>query len=158
METQISLSDSVRKQIAQNLIMLLADTYILYVKTQNFHWNMTDARFYSLHLFLKKEYGNLGKAIDEIAERIRILGERFPTGLKQFLNTTSLKESDEDLIGEEMILELLKDHEAICLFLRDCIALTTKLGDEGSADLLTQRLRAHEKSIWMLQSHVIRIT
>jgi starvation-inducible DNA-binding protein len=113
-----------------------------------------NARFYSLHLFLEKEYRNLGEAIDEIAERIRILGERPADTLKQFLRTTSLKESHKKLSTEEMILELLKDHETICIFLRDRIALTTELRDEGTADLLIQRLRVHEKSVWMLRSQV----
>jgi starvation-inducible DNA-binding protein len=150
----LGLNDSVRQQIAQNLSMLLADTYVLYVKTQNFHWNVVDARFYSLHLFLEKEYEKLNKAIDEIAERIRKLGERSPGSLQQFLNITSLKESDEDLTADEMLLELLKDHETICCFLRERIALASKLRDEGTSDLLIQRLRAHEKSAWMLRSQL----
>lgn len=150
----IGLNDSARQQIAQNLSMLLADTYVLYVKTQNFHWNVVDIRFYSLHLFLEKEYKKLNKAIDEIAERIRKLGERSPGSLQQFLNITSLKESDEDLTADEMLLELLKDHETICCFLRERIALAAKLGDEGTSDLLIQRLHAHEKSAWMLRSQL----
>lgn len=154
MEINIGLSESVRQQIAQNLSMLLADTYLLYVKTQNFHWNIIDARFYSLHLFLKKEYETLEKLIDEIAERIRKLGERSPGSLKQFLSITSLKESDGDLIGDEMLLELLKDHEMICRFLRERIILASRLGDEGTADLFIQQLRVHENSAWMLRSHL----
>ena len=149
----IGLSDSVRQQLAQNLSMLLADTYVLYVKTQNFHWNVIDPRFYSIHLFLEKEYEKLSEAIDEIAERIRQLGEPSPGSLKQFLGVTSLKESDGDLNADDMLMELLKDHDTICVFLRDRIALASKLGDEGTADLFIDRLRAHEKSAWMLRSH-----
>ncbi len=157
MEINIGLTDNIRQQIAQNLSMLLADTYILYVKTQNFHWNIIDSRFYSLHLFLENEYEKLEEAIDKIAERIRKLGKIAPGSLKQFLDITSLKESNGDLIGDEMLEDLLKDHESICRFLRDRIALTSKLGDEGTSDLLIQLLRAHEKSAWMLRSQLLPI-
>lgn len=154
MKINIGLNDSVQQQIAQNLKMLLADTYVLYVKTQSFHWNVIDPRFYSLHLFLEEEYKKLEEAIDEIAERIRILGQIAPGSLKQFLNITSLKESESNLTAEDMLIELLKDHETICLFIRDRIPLSSSLGDEGTSDLLIQRLRAHEKTVWMLQSHL----
>lgn len=157
MNINIGLTDSIRQQIAQNLSMLLADTYVLYVKTQNFHWNIMDSRFYSVHLFLEKEYQKLEENIDEIAERIRKLGELAPGSLKQFLEMTSLKESSGDLTGDEMLEGLLKDHESICQFLRDRIGLTSKLGDEGTSDLLIQLLRDHEKSAWMLRSHFLPI-
>jgi starvation-inducible DNA-binding protein len=157
MEINIGLTDSIRQQIAQNLSMLLADTYVLYVKTQNFHWNVIDSRFYSLHLFLEKEYKKLEEAIDKIAEHIRKLGQVAPGSLKQFLDMTSLKESTGDLTGDEMLEELLKDHESLCHFLRERIILASKLGDEGTADLLIQLLRTHEKSAWMLRSHLLPI-
>src|ERR1700761_7853318 len=102
MEANIGLSASIRQQIGQNLSLLLADTYVLYAKTQNFQWNIVDSRFYSIHLFLKQESDKLQKANEEIAERIHMLGERSPYNLKQFLAMTSLKESTGDLTAEEM--------------------------------------------------------
>jgi starvation-inducible DNA-binding protein len=154
MEINIGLTDSVRQQIAQNLSLLLADMYILCVKTQNFYWNVVDPRFYSLYLFFKKEIQVLEEGISEIGERIRELGEFVPGSLKQFLNMTSLTESDGDLIAEDMLTELLKDHEMICRFLRDRIVLASRLGDEGTAKLLIQHLCTHEKSAWILRSHL----
>ena len=155
MDIQITLNESARKQLAQNLSLILADTYVLYAKTQNYHWNIQDPRFYSLHLLLEKQYEELAEAIDEIAERIRMLGERSPGSLKQFINKSSLKETEEDLSGDEMLQDLLKDHETMCRYIRERIALASKLGDEGTADLLIQRLRAHEKTAWMLRSHFL---
>ncbi len=152
MNTRIGLEESVRKQIAHKLNLILADTYILYTKTQNFHWNIIDPRFYSLHLFFEKQYEELAEAIDEIAERIRMLGEQAPGSLKQFLEMTSIKESSALLHAPQMTKELLDGHESMIRYLREIIDLASKLGDEGTADLLIQRLRAHEKHVWMLSS------
>ena len=150
----IGLSLSVRQQMTQNLSLLLADTYILYFKIQHFRWNLTDPRFYSLSFFLKEEYAQLNEGIEEIAKRIRSLGEYPPSNLKQFLNMTSLKETDDNLLTEDMLINLANDHEAICRFLRDRIVLASKLEDEGTAALFVQRLCAHEKSAWMLRSQL----
>lgn len=152
MDIHIGLEESVRKQLSQKLSLILADTYILYTKTQNFHWNIVDNRFYSLHLFLEKQYEELADAIDEIAERIRILGEKTPGSLKQFLDMTSIKESSNSSHGSQMIKELLDGHETMIRYLREIIDIASKLGDEGTVDLLVQRLRAHEKHAWMLRS------
>lgn len=154
MDTNIGLEASVRQQIAHNISLLLADTYVLYAKTQNFHWNVIDPRFYSLHIFLEKQYEELAEALDEIAERIRMLGEHAPGNLKQFIEMTNLKEASQEINGDKMIKQLLDDHEAICAFIRKGIELASSLGDEGTADLLIQRLRAHEKHAWMLRSHL----
>lgn len=154
MNININLEDSVRQQIAHQLGLILADMYVLYVKTQNFHWNIVDPRFYSLHLFLEKQYEELAEAIDEVAERVRILGERTPATLKQFLDRTSFEEPAEDLSGDEMFDMLLRDHEALIRHLREQIQLAAKLGDDGTADLLIQRLRFHEKTAWMLRSQL----
>lgn len=158
MAIQIGLDENIRRQVSQNLGLILADTYVLYTKTQNFHWNVIDPRFHSLHVFWEKQYEELAEGIDEIAERIRILGERSPGSLKQFLDMTSLNESDGDLSGDEMLEVLLNDHETLCRFIRERIALAAKLGDEGTADLLIQRLRFHEKTAWMLRSHLLTVT
>ncbi len=158
MVIQIGIDENIRRQMSQNLGLILADTYILYTKTQNFHWNVIDPRFHSLHVFWEKQYEELAEGIDDIAERIRILGERSPGSLKQFLDMTSLNESDGDLSGDEMLEVLLNDHETLCRFIRERIALASKLGDEGTADLLIQRLRFHEKTAWMLRSHLLTVT
>lgn len=155
MEINIDIQENTRQQIVHSLSLVLADTYVLYTKTQNFHWNITDPRFYSLHLFLEKQYQELAEANDELAERIRMLGERSPGSLKQFIEMTALKESDGDLCGDEMLQELLEDHEAVCRFIREKIELSSELGDEGTADLLIKRLREHEKHAWMLRSHLV---
>lgn len=155
MEINIALQGSVRQQIAQNLSLILADTYVLYTKTQNFHWNITDPRFYSLHLLLEKQYEGLADALDDIAERIRMLGERSPGSLRQFIEMSSLEESIGDIDGDKMIEILLNDHESLARFIRERISLASKLGDEGTADLLIQRLREHEKFAWMLRSHLV---
>jgi starvation-inducible DNA-binding protein len=157
MESEMGLEVNIRQQLAHNLSLILADTYVLYTKTQNFHWNVIDPRFYSLHLLLEKQYEELAEAIDEIAERIRMLGEMAPGSLKQFIEMTSLKESDGDMDADEMLEQLINDHETLCRCIRERIELASKLGDEGTADLLIQRLRAHEKNAWMLRSHFIDI-
>lgn len=153
MQTNIGLIESIRQQIALSLGLILADTYVLYTMTQNFHWNVIDPRFYSLHLFFENQYKELADNIDALAERIRMLGERTPSTLKQFLDMTSLTEFTEDISGDEMLQELLKNHEILCRNLRDGIEHSSKLGDQGTADLLVQLLRFHEKTAWMLRSH-----
>lgn len=150
--TNLTLERNTLRRIAQDLSVLLADTYILYVKTQNFHWNVKDPRFHSLHEFFDEQYHELAEAIDETAERIRMLNERSPGSLKEFLDLTTLQESDQKLTADEMIKNLLKDHESIISWLRPMIESSTQLGDQGTADFMIQRLKAHEKTAWMLKS------
>lgn len=140
-------------QVAKHLACLLADTYVLYTKTQKFHWNLVDSRFYSLHLLLQSQYEELAEANDEIAERIRMIGFDAPGSLKEFLDLTSLQEGLLKLSGDEMLNKLLQDHQTIIQSLRDGIKLALKNGDEGTADLFIERLRAHEKMAWILRSH-----
>ena len=137
----------------QLLIQTLADTYVLYLKTQNFHWNVIDPRFSDLHKFLEEQYTSLAEAIDEIAERIRMLRFRAPGSMQEFLEITNLEESTGDLSADEMIQQLTNDHDYLANQLRNKIQEAQKMGDEGTADLFIQRLRAHEKAAWMLRSH-----
>lgn len=153
MKMHLGLEKNVCQQVAQRLGLLLADTYVLYTKTQCFHWNIVDPRFYSLHKFLEGQYEELAEAVDIIAERIRMLGERSPGSLAQFLDKTKLKESDGNLKGDDMLKELLQDHETMCRFLREGIDACQEVGDEGTADMFIQRLRDHEKTAWMLRAH-----
>lgn len=149
----MQLEQSVCAQCAQLLIQTLADTYVLYLKTQNFHWNVVDPRFSDLHSFFQKQYEELAEAIDVIAERIRMLRFRAPASMQEFLEISSLEESIGDISADEMIQILLNDHESIASKIRPYIPEAQKKGDEGSADLLIQRLRSHEKTAWMLRSH-----
>ena len=154
MSTTVTLDRAASKQIAHELSIFLADSYLLYVKSQNFHWNVTDARFFSLHKFLEEQYEELAEAIDVIAERVRALGEKAPGSMQQFLNLTRLEESPPTLSADEMLKTLLNNHESIIEWLRTHIEETANRGDQGTADLYINRLRTHEKTAWMLRSHL----
>ncbi|MBS4167430.1 DNA starvation/stationary phase protection protein [Parachlamydia sp. AcF125] len=146
-------SDLKSEPICKSLAQVLADTYILYVKTQNFHWNVVDPRFYSLHKMLEDQYAELAEALDEIAERMRMLNGKSPATMKKFLELGSLSEAEGGLSGDEMLQILINDHAALIKTVRKKIEEAQTLQDEGTADMLIQRLRAHEKNHWMLQSH-----
>lgn len=154
METLQTLDKSSCKRCGDMLADMLADTYVLYVKTQNFHWNIIDSRFYSLHLLFEKQYEELAEAVDELAERIRMLGERAPGSMAEFLKLTSLQEPTSPLSGNQMIQALANDHKVIADRLRPAISEATELGDDGTMDLFTNHLRMHEKASWFLQSHL----
>lgn len=154
MTSNAVLEKSSIRQIAQELATLQADTYLLYVKTQNFHWNVIDPRFASLHLFFEGQYQELAENIDVIAERIRSLGEKALGSMQEYLEFTRLDESKSTLAADDMLKALLHDHESIIQWLRSSIEQVQKLGDEGTADLFINRLRAHEKMAWMIRSHL----
>lgn len=141
-----------RQKIADNLAHLQADTYVLYVKTQNFHWNVVDPRFYSLHKFLETQYQELAEAVDDLAERIRALQFKAPGSMNQFLELTCLEEAGNQLTADRMLHQLVQDHETISNDIRPLIKEFQDMKDEGSADLLIERLRFHEKSAWMIRS------
>jgi starvation-inducible DNA-binding protein len=154
MTLNVDLEATVRQQIAQQIALILSDEYILFTKTQNFHWNLIDPRFFSLHKFFEELYEGLAKFIDELAERIRILGERSPGSLKEFLEMSSLEESEGALTGDQMLQELIDNHEFMIRQLRDKIQYVNNFKDDGTGDLFIQILRFHEKSAWMLRSHL----
>jgi starvation-inducible DNA-binding protein len=143
------------KHNAEELSVLLADTYLLYVKSQNFHWNVVDPRFHSLHEFFEEQYKALADGVDVIAEQIRSLGQKTPASMREFLDLTRLEESPTTLPADEMLRILLKDHEAIIQWLRPVIDQTAKT-DQGSSDMCIDRLRFHEKSAWMIKSHLTK--
>lgn len=153
-KTNSSIDRSSALQIAQILSQVLADTYIAYVKTQNFHWNLVDPRFHSLHVFFEENYKQLAEAADEVAERIRVLKIKAPGSLKEFLELGTLGESEGDLSGNEMIAELCHDREKLAQLIRPRIEEVIKMGDEGTGDLLIQHLRMHEKAAWMYRSYL----
>ena len=142
--------------ISQDLNLLLADTFVLYVKTLNYHWNVEDPRFNELHELFDKQYRELQEQADEIAERTRMLGSKSQGTMKEFLEAANLSEGQSNITGDEMIKDLALDHQAISKWLRSKIAPTQELGDEGTADLYIQQLRQHDKQAWMLLSHLKR--
>lgn len=138
----------------KNLEILLADYYIVAVKTQNFHWNVEDARFSMLHELFGKQYEEMIEAIDEIAERIRTLGAYAPASMKKFLKLGTLKEEAESPKNSQAMIKILRDdHQKITNRLRHAIE-NLATSDQGTADLLTQHLQAHEKIAWILNSHI----
>jgi len=150
----LGLKDSARKGVAGLLASVLADEYVLYTKTRNFHWNVTGSRFQDLHKFFESQYEAIDETIDEVAERIRALGESSPGSLAEFLSATRLKEAaGKHLPADEMLSALLADHEALAKNLRKDI---DRCGDEfkdvGTQDFLTGLLEQHEKQAWMLRS------
>jgi len=154
MATKIGMSEKNLKQAVEILSLLLANTYVLYLKTQKFHWNVVDQRFYSLHKMFEEQYEQLAEAIDVIAERIRMLEHPTPATMKEFLKLATLKETDNVPGAQQMIRTLVNDHEQIIREIRPKIAELTELHDDGSADMLIGRIREHEKPAWMLRSHL----
>lgn len=148
------LDQDTRQEAILILSHLLADTYILYTKTQNFHWNVVDPRFYQLHKFFEAQYEELAEALDVIAERIRMLGGQAPGSMQKFLELSSLNEALEKLDGDKMLQQLAEDHHFLADSIRSSIEETSKSGDEGTTDMLINRLRSHEKNRWMLKSHL----
>ena len=148
----IGISESQRKEIAEGLSRLLADTYVLYGKTHGFHWNVTGPMFNTLHLMFMEQYTELWNALDVIAERIRALGVVAPHGGSTLAGLASIKEADQKPAALDMVRELVAGHEAVARTARGVFPLAEAASDEPTADLLTQRLQIHEKTAWMLRS------
>lgn len=148
----IGINEKNRKDIAKGLSHLLADTYTLYLKTHNFHWNVTGPHFQTLHIMFEGQYNELALAVDAIAERIRSLGEKAPGSYAEFSKLTSIKENTGNLSAEKMIAELVQGQEQVAKTARSIFPIADKANDEPTADLLTQRLQIHEKTAWMLRS------
>jgi len=152
MAINIGISESDRKAIAEDLSRLLADSYTLYLKTHNFHWNVTGQMFQTLHLMFEQQYVELSTAVDLIAERIRALGVYAPATYSEFLKLTSIEEHAGVPSSREMIQQLVEGHEAVIRTARSAFTHVHQANDEASADLLTQRMQLHEKTAWMLRS------
>lgn len=148
----IGIPESDRVKIAEGLSRLLADSYTLYLKTHNFHWNVTGPMFRTLHLMFEEQYTELALAVDVIAERIRSLGANAPGTYQAFAKLTSIEEPEGVPDAEEMIRQLVQGQEAVVRTARALFPRVDKAGDEASADLLTQRMQLHEKNAWMLRS------
>ncbi|MEX2516614.1 MAG: Dps family protein [Gammaproteobacteria bacterium] len=152
MKIDIGISEANRSDIADGLSRLLADSYTLYLKTHNFHWNVTGPMFSTLHTLFEEEYTELAIAVDDIAERIRALGFPAPGSYKQFAELSSIDEETNMVDAKEMIKQLVKGQEAVVRTARQVFPAAEKANDEPTADLLTQRMQVHEKNAWMLRS------
>lgn len=148
------LDEKSRSDVANALCRVLADTYTLYLKTQGFHWNVVGPLFYSLHQLTEEQYKDLAEAVDELAERIRALGYPAPASFGEFAALRTIEDVTGLPTGEEMIGQLVKDHEAVAREMRNAAATAAAANDDVTNDLLTGRLREHEKAVWMLRALV----
>ena len=152
MEIDIGISSKDRKKIAEGLSRLLADTFSLYLKTHNYHWNVTGPMFQTLHVMFMDQYNELWLATDPIAERIRALGFEAPGSYEEFARLTSIK----NLVGapkaQDMIREIIEGNEAVARTAREVFPIVEKANDQPTADVLTQRMQVHEKTAWMMRS------
>ncbi len=152
MKIDIGIDEAKRKEIAGGLSRVLADTYTLYLKTHNFHWNVTGKMFQTLHLMFETQYNELALAVDLVAERIRALGVPAPGTYKQFSQLSSIKEDDGVPKAEDMVAKLVEGHETVARTAREVFKAAESANDQPTCDLLTQRMQTHEKTAWMLRS------
>ncbi len=152
MELNIGIKKEQREAIAAGLARLLADSYSLYLKTHNYHWNVTGPQFNTLHQMFEGQYTELAAAVDEIAERIRALGIKAPGSYSDFAKLTEIEEGSGDERAEEMIRQLVIGQETVARTAREAFPAAEAASDEATADLLTQRMQLHEKNAWMLRS------
>ncbi|HEY8353351.1 MAG TPA: Dps family protein [Sphingomonadales bacterium] len=155
-EVHTGIRDRDRSALADGLSRALAETYILYVKTQGFHWNVVGPLFYGLHKMTEEQYEDLAEAVDHLAERIRAIGYPAPASFKQFVELSSIGEVTEVPTAEDAIMMLIDDHEKVARTFRDSTKIADELDDLVTADLLTQRLFFHENAAWMLRSMVAK--
>lgn len=154
MEINIGIDEQHRKEIADGLSRLLADSYMVYLKTHNYHWNVTGELFHPLHEQFEQQYTELADAVDEIAERIRALGHKSPGSFMEFSQITSIKEDTEKPKALEMVRRLAIANEQVIRTAREALEAPKKVDDEATIDLITQRLHVHSKAAWMLRSHL----
>lgn len=152
MQINTGMKEQDRQAVAEGLKKMLADTYTLYLKTHNYHWNVTGPMFQTLHLMFEEQYNELWTAIDEVAERIRALGEISPGSYREFSQLSSIKEDDKLPDATGMIKSLVEGQEAVIRTAREIFPLAENANDQVTLDLLTQRMQVHEKSAWMLRS------
>lgn len=137
-------------QVSEKLSILLADTYALYLKTQNYHWHVRGVHFKVLHELFEEQYRELAEAIDELAERIRTLGDAAPASFKQYQELKTISDGNSHADAQEMVNELYEDHGKLIEDLNACLQIAQQKGDEGSLALLSDRISSHEKTRWML--------
>ncbi len=154
MDIDTGIIEQDRKGVSEALARLLADTYALYLRTQKYHWNVVGPRFRELHLMFEEQYRELAEATDQIAERIRALGDWAPASFQEFSRLTSLHEQEGVLGDEAMIHNLVDGHRAVLGTARETLDLAEKAGDIGTVDLVTGRVVVHEKTVWMLTATI----
>jgi starvation-inducible DNA-binding protein len=143
------------KTVVKKLEQVLADSYVIYAKTQNYHWNVTGSDFKSLHELFGAQYEELATAIDELAERIRSVGFKVNASMSNYIATSKAKECmRENLSANQMLKDLSRDQDIICMSISDALKQAQKEGDEATADMLIGRLEIHQKNKWMLESSV----
>lgn len=154
LQIDIGLSAGDRRKVADGLSHFLADSYTLYLKTHNFHWNITGPMFNSLHVMFEGQYTEAWTALDAVAERIRALGYRAPGSYAEFAKLSSIEDAavTDDSDWREMVRQLVLGNEAVCRTARKVLKTADNAGDDPTVDLMTQRLNIHEKNAWMLRS------
>ena len=152
MDIDIGISKKDRVALANGLARVLADTYTLYLKTHNYHWNVTGPMFQTLHVMFEEHYNEMWVAVDLIAERIRTLGQVAPGTYKSFTKLATIKEEEGVPKALQMVRNLVKGHEQVAKTARKVLPLAEKANDQPTLDLITQRLQVHEKTAWMLRS------
>jgi starvation-inducible DNA-binding protein len=150
MDTGINAED--RAKIVESLSTVLADAYMLYLKTHNFHWNVTGPMFSTLHVMFEEQYTEQWNALDDIAERIRALGHFAPATYKRYAELSSITEEPEVLAAKDMIRQLVDGNETLIRTLRAGVKVADEIDDYPTADMLTTRMEVHEKNAWMLRS------
>jgi starvation-inducible DNA-binding protein len=154
MDVNTGIPEAERKAIAEGLSHVLADTYTLYLKTHNFHWNVTGPLFNTLHQMFMTQYTALAITVDDVAERIRALGFPAPGSYAAFAKLSAIRDEDGVPSAEDMIRRLVVGHETLVRTARNAFPAAEKGADEATADLLTQIMRASEKTAWMLRSQI----
>lgn len=141
-------------EVAAALARLLAETYTLYLKTHNFHWNVTGPNFHTLHLMFEGQYTELATAVDTLAERIRALGQRAPGSYAEFAKLSAVKDASGTPDAEAMLAELAADHKLVAEQADRVLRVAQEHGDEGTASIAGDRIELHEKTVWMLTAHL----
>lgn len=153
MKVNIGLKPATRTQVAAIVNQLLADEFVIYVKTLNFHWNVVGSDFFALHAFFQKQYEQLLDIVDDVAERVRVFDVQALGSCAEFVRHATIHESiGQKLSATDMLAQLCADHEAIIQSLRKAVSKTADLGDEGTSNFLTDLMEKHEKMAWMLRS------
>lgn len=152
MKPNIGIAEDARAEIVGGLSRVLADSYTLMLKTLNFHWNVKGPMFRTLHLMFEEQYNELLPAVDQVAERILVLGHPAPASYGQFARLASIDEEDGVPAAMDMVRQLKDGHEAVARTAREALAAAEKAADEATVDLLVQRMQVHEKTAWMLRA------
>lgn len=154
MSSHVQLHQNTEPAVVEALSVLLADSYTLYLKTQNYHWNVTGPMFQSLHVLFQQQYEELALIIDEIAERIRALGEKAPGSYTAFAKLSSIAEETGAPTAKEMIANLAEDQGRLVATAKQLLAVASEIEDEASVDIAVGRIQLHEKNRWMLLAHL----